>query len=118
MDINRLSDILSELRTQGVRFALDDFGTGYSSIDILKKLKCDLVKIDKVFVDGVAEGSENAELISVMQDLAEVCGSKVCTEGIETAEQCEIVKNCGVESLQGYYFSRPVPLKEFCSKYN
>ena len=118
MDINRLSDILSELRTQGVRFALDDFGTGYSSIDILKQLKCDLVKIDKVFVDGVAEGSENAELISVMQDLAEVCGSKVCTEGIETAEQCEIVKNCGVESLQGYYFSRPVPLKEFCSKYN
>ena len=63
-------------------------------------------------MDGVAEGSENAMLISVMNELAEIYGAKVCTEGVETKEQCEIIKKCGVDSLQGYFFSRPVPLEE------
>lgn len=112
ISVNILSAILEELRKIGVRFALDDFGTGYSSIKIFKQLKCDIVKIDKAFVDGVAEGSENAMLISVMNELAEIYGAKVCTEGVETKEQCEIIKKCGVDSLQGYYFSKPVPLEE------
>ena len=112
ISVNTLSAILEELRKIGVRFALDDFGTGYSSIKIFKQLKCDIVKIDKAFVDGVAEGSENAMLISVMNELAEIYGAKVCTEGVETKEQCEIIKKCGVDSLQGYYFSKPVPLEE------
>ncbi len=112
ISVNTLSGIMEELRKIGVRFALDDFGTGYSSIKIFKQLKCDIVKIDKAFVDGVAEGSENAMLISVMNELAEIYGAKVCTEGVETKEQCEIIKKCGVDSLQGYFFSRPVPLEE------
>lgn len=114
INLNTLSGILKELHEIGVRFALDDFGTGYSSIKIFKQLKCDVIKIDKVFVDGVTEGSENAMLISVMNELAEIYGAKVCTEGVETKEQYEIIKKCGVDSLQGYYFSRPVPLKELC----
>ena len=117
INISRLSGILSELRAIGVRFALDDFGTGYSSLSILKQLKCDIVKIDKVFVDGIAEGSENARLIDVMNDLAEICGSTVCAEGVETKEQCEIIKRCGVDSLQGYYFSRPVALDSFRAQF-
>lgn len=117
MDISRLNAILSELRTIGVRFALDDFGTGYSSLSILKQLKCDVVKIDKLFVDGISEGSMNARLIDVVNDLAEVCGTVVCAEGVETKEQCEIIKKCGVDSMQGYYFSRPLPLQTFISQY-
>ena len=113
MNISRLSGILSELRKIGVRFAMDDFGTGYSSMSILKQLKCDVVKIDKVFVDDIAEGSTNEKLICAMNDMAKICNSKVCTEGVETEEQCEIVRKCGVDSIQGYYFSRPVPLQTF-----
>lgn len=117
LNLKRLTGILEELRAIGVRFALDDFGTGYSSVSIMRELRCDVVKIDKVFVDDVTKGSEKARMISVMNELALICGSKVCTEGVETAEQCEVLKECGVDSLQGYYFSRPVPLKEFHSKY-
>lgn len=113
MSISRLSGILSELRKIGVRFAMDDFGTGYSSMSILKQLKCDVVKIDKMFIDDIAEGSMNEKLICAMNDLAKICNSKVCTEGVETEEQCEIVRKCGVDSIQGYYFSRPVPLQKF-----
>ena len=113
MNISRLSGILSELRKIGVRFAMDDFGTGYSSLSILKQLKCDVVKIDKMFVDDIAEGSMNEKLICVMNNLAKICDSKVCTESVETEKQCEIVSKCGVDSIQGYYFSRPVPLQTF-----
>lgn len=116
LNLKRLTGILEELRAIGVRFALDDFGTGYSSVSIMRELRCDVVKIDKVFVDDVTKGSEKARMISVMNELALICGSKVCTEGVETAEQCEILKECGVDSLQGYYFSRPVPLQEFYSR--
>lgn len=116
VNLNRLSSILDELRAIGVRVALDDFGTGYSSMNILKELKCDVVKIDKVFVDSVAKGAQHTKLISIMNELAEVCGSKVCAEGVETKEQCEIIRDCGVNSMQGYYFARPMPLDELCLK--
>lgn len=113
MDINKLLGILSELRAIGVCFAIDDFGTGYSSINILNRLKCDIVKIDKVFVDNITENSKNAELIGVMNNLAGICGSKTCAEGVETKDQLEIIKKCGVDSIQGYYFSKPVPVMTF-----
>ena len=113
LDINRLSAIVSELRDLGVRFAIDDFGTGYSSMDILNQLKFDVVKIDKVFVDNIAKGGKAVRLIGVMNELAEICGSQVCAEGVETQEQCEIVRQCGVDTIQGYYFSKPVPVDTF-----
>lgn len=117
MNLNRLSGILSELRAMGVSFALDDFGTGYSSINILNRLKCEVVKIDKVFVEEITENSKNVKLIHIINDLADIYGSRVCVEGIETDEQNKIIKECGVDSLQGYYFSRPVPLQKFISMF-
>ena len=113
LDISRLGAIVSELRDLGVRFAIDDFGTGYSSMDILNQLKFDVVKIDKVFVDNIAKGGKAVRLIGVMNELAEICGSQVCAEGVETQEQCEIVRQCGVDTIQGYYFSKPVPVDTF-----
>ena len=113
LDISRLGTIISELRDLGVRFAIDDFGTGYSSMDILNQLKFDVVKIDKVFVDNIAKGGKAVRLIGVMNELAEICGSEVCGEGVETQEQCEIVRQCGVDTIQGYYFSKPVPVDTF-----
>lgn len=113
LDISRLGAIISELRDLGVRFAIDDFGTGYSSMDILNQLKFDVVKIDKVFVDNIAKDGKAVRLIGVMNELAEICGSQVCAEGVETQEQCEIVRQCGVDTIQGYYFSKPVPVDTF-----
>ena len=113
LDINLLKGIFYEMQAIGVRFAMDDFGTGYSSISILDQLKCDIVKIDKVFVDNIAKEARNAKMLSAMHDLAEACGAEVCVEGVESKEQCEIVKKCGADSIQGYYFSKPVPYEDF-----
>ena len=117
MDINRLSGVLQELRNIGVRFAIDDFGTGYSSMDILNRLKFEIVKIDKVFVDHVTEHSKNAEIIAAINNLAMACGATVCVEGVETAKQCGIVEQCGVDCIQGYYFSKPLDLSSFSETY-
>lgn len=113
IDLGRFSNIISELREIGVTFAIDDFGTGYSSMNILNQLKCDFVKIDKVFVDGVTEKPMNAKLIRTMNVLSGIYKSRVCVEGVETKEQYEVLKKCGVDTMQGYYFSRPIPLQKF-----
>lgn len=117
LDISRLSTIISELRDLGVRFAIDDFGTGYSSMSILNQLNFDVVKIDKEFVDNIEKGGKDVRLIGVMNELAGICGSRVCAEGVETQEQCEIVRQCGVDTIQGYYFSKPVPVDDFRSQF-
>lgn len=117
LDMTRLSAIVSDLRSIGVLFAIDDFGTGYSSMDILNQLKCEVIKVDKSFIDNVAKDANNAKLITVVSSLADIYGSKACVEGVESEEQCEIVKKCGVSSIQGYYFSKPIPVETFYEKY-
>lgn len=116
LDMTRLSAIVADLRAAGVLFAIDDFGTGYSSMDILNRLKCEIIKIDKSFIDNIAKEANDAKLITVVNSLAEIYGSKACVEGVESEEQFEIVKNCGVSSVQGYYFSKPLPLDAFCER--
>ena len=90
--------------------ALDDFGTGYSSMDILNQLKFDVVKIDKVFVDNIAKGGKAVRLIGVMNELAEICGSQVCAEGVETEELMSITRDFGAEYFQGYLIAKPLEL--------
>ena len=85
-------------------------------MDILNRLKCEIIKIDKSFIDNIAKEANDAKLITVVNSLAEIYGSKACVEGVESEEQFEIVKNCGVSSVQGYYFSKPLPLDVFCER--
>lgn len=112
-----LSVIIQELRAIGVRFAIDDFGTGYSSLEVLNKLPFDVVKIDKAFVDHVAENARDAKLVATANSIAETFGAVTCVEGVETAVQLDVVKRCGVNCIQGYYFSKPLPLEEFRRTY-
>ena len=117
IDVKRLTAIVSELRSIGVCFAMDDFGTGYSSMDILNRLECEIVKIDKVFVDHITNDAKDAKLISAINQMANIYGSNACVEGVESEEQYEIVRECGVSSIQGYYFSKPLPVETFFEKY-
>lgn len=117
LDLERLSSIIRELHGMGVRFAIDDFGTGYSSVDILRNLNFEVVKIDKVFVDGIAKDAADARLLGALSTLAEIRGAKVCAEGVETEEQCRIAEGRGIDKIQGYYFSKPIPIAAFLDQY-
>lgn len=117
LNMERLSSIIRELHGLGVRFAIDDFGTGYSSVDILRNLSFEVVKIDKVFVDGIAKDAADARLLGALRTLAEIRGAKVCAEGVETEEQCRVAESWGIDKIQGYYFSKPIPIAAFLDLY-
>ncbi len=109
LDLEMLRAIIQELRARGVKFALDDFGTGYSSISILKELPVDVVKIDREFVKDIEKDSHSMATVEHISGLAAVYGSHVCAEGIESAAMRDHLRQFSVDSLQGFYYSRPVP---------
>lgn len=100
--------LLSELRELGTPLAIDDFGTGYSSLACLHRFPLDMLKIDRSFVRPLTEEPRNAEMIRTILRLAECFDLSAVVEGIETAEQLELLVKLGCRYGQGFYFSRPV----------
>ncbi len=106
-DMGQARGCLTELRTAGVRIAIDDFGTGYSSIGYLRSLPLDEIKIDRMFVPGLAAG-EGRDLVLALVRLVDTLGVPTVVEGIETSRELDYVRALGVDRGQGYHFSRPV----------
>jgi diguanylate cyclase (GGDEF)-like protein len=104
---------LARLRRDGVRVAVDDFGTGYSSLAYLRDLPIDFVKIDKSFMPtGAADSAQCTTLVRAIIDLATGLALGTIAEGVETAEQAELLTRLGCERAQGFYFARPAPADE------
>ena len=100
---------LNDLKSIGFRLSLDDFGTGYSSLAYLQKYPFDLIKVDKCFVDDVLESKKSKALIKAVSLLADDLGMKLVAEGVESEEQAVCLTEMGVNYLQGYFFSKPIP---------
>ncbi len=101
-----------KLKNMGVEVLIDDFGTGYSSLSYLNKFDFDYLKIDKIFVDKMTVDSKNLELIKAIIALSKSQNIDVIAEGIEHKEQLDMLYEMGCYLIQGYYFSRPLPLVE------
>jgi PAS domain S-box-containing protein len=99
---------LQALRDHGVQIALDDFGTGYSSLGYLTRMPIGHIKIDRCFVTGLLEGGESEAIVRAVLAMARSLGVRTTAEGVETAEQARVLRAMACDSLQGYYFSRPV----------
>jgi diguanylate cyclase (GGDEF)-like protein/PAS domain S-box-containing protein len=100
---------LEALSVGGVQIALDDFGTGYSSMNYLKRMPLNNLKVDQSFVQGLPHDRENHAIVRAILSLAKNLGFSVTAEGVETREQADALKALACNTLQGYYFSRPVP---------
>ncbi|UKA75633.1 putative bifunctional diguanylate cyclase/phosphodiesterase [Arthrobacter sp. FW306-07-I] len=100
---------LGGLRGLGVGIEIDDFGTGYSSISYLRRLPVDRVKVDRSLITGLESDPSQPALVAAVLQLVQACGLEAVWEGVETAEQAQILRDLGCRSAQGYYFSRPVP---------
>ena len=100
-------EILKKLRSLGVSIALDDFGTGYSSLNYLTVLPIDILKIDKSFLGKALESETEHQVIKSITELAHGLNLKVVSEGVETAEQKQILRDMGCDYIQGYYFAKP-----------
>ena len=109
-NVERSGVVLQQLKNIGVSIALDDFGTGYSSLSYLTMFPFDKVKIDKSFVKGLPTDSHAAAIIASITTLARGFDMAVTAEGIETSEQCELLRLSGINLLQGYFFAQPGPV--------
>lgn len=103
---------LEHLRTMGIKISLDDFGTGYSSLNYLKKLPINTLKIDKVFVDDIKEGSTQDAITGEIIQLAHKMKIDVVAEGVEAEEQIKFLKMQNCDKIQGYVLSKPLPSEE------
>lgn len=117
LDEDLLRNVIISLRAGGVHVALDDFGTGYSSIGLMKNLPFDTIKIDRSFVSRIEEDETEQKLVNNLADSAKIFGTKVCVEGIETSGMRNILKEYGIHSLQGYYYSKPIEHEKLIAKY-
>ena len=100
---------LHALRKAGVQLSLDDFGTGYSSMSYLTRLPLNMIKVDQSFVRGLPDDGDSLAIVRAIVSLAKNLGFSVTAEGVETLEQARILHSLSCETLQGYYFSKPVP---------
>ena len=112
LDMKMLENVIVGLKSRGIRIALDDFGTGFSSIGIIKDLPLDVIKIDRSFVINIEKNIADRYLVKNVVDLASIFKSKVCVEGIETAGMRDILREFRVQSFQGYYYAKPIPLEQ------
>jgi EAL domain-containing protein (putative c-di-GMP-specific phosphodiesterase class I) len=109
-NIGRATATLDAVRAMGLRIAIDDFGTGYSSLSYLARLPIDYLKIDRSFIADVCCGLQNREIVAAVISLAHSLKLKVVAEGVETAEQADLLRRLECDEMQGYLLSAPVPL--------
>ena len=116
-DMERMKKILADIKKIGVRIALDDFGTGYSSLNHIREIPFDVIKVDQSFVRDLDKDAYSQSFIKMVSELANAIGVSICVEGVETKEQYQILQGMKVRLVQGYYFDRPMPKKDFEEKY-
>lgn len=108
----RMVTRLNDIRALGFKVELDDFGSGYTSLNVLSEFPLDIVKLDMSFMRQFGD-KKRSMVLETCIDLAKKLGFETVSEGVELKEQQELLKQLGVDMIQGYYYSKPLPEKEF-----
>ncbi|WP_322980831.1 putative bifunctional diguanylate cyclase/phosphodiesterase [Pseudomonas sp. C11] len=116
-NINRAIGLLESIRALGVSLSIDDFGTGYSSLAYLRRLPLNTLKIDRSFIQDIANSSQDREIVHAIIAMAHALHLKVVAEGVESTQQLSFLQERGCDQVQGYLFSKPVPLDELIRQF-
>ncbi len=117
LDMDVLKSMFEICRERGIKIALDDFGTGFASLGVLRELPVDIIKIDREYVKNVEKSVSDQNTVQFISELAQAFSAEVCVEGVETIDMRNFLRKYRIGSLQGYYYSKPIPVEEFTKKY-
>lgn len=109
----QMMNTMSELQKYGFVILMDDFGSGYSSLNMLKTIPVDILKIDMCFLQDFGKVSKAASILTSVVRMAKWLNMPVVCEGVENKDQLDFLKEIGSDFVQGYYFSKPIPISEF-----
>ena len=112
-DVPHVVSILNQFKEMNIRLSIDDFGTGYSSLSYLKRFPFDVLKIDKTFISDIGEDPDDTALCDAIIAMAHSLGLSVVGEGVENKMQFDFLHQRGVETIQGYFVSKPMMQDEF-----
>ena len=112
-DSKQIIETVENLRNLGFQIEMDDFGTGYSSLNMISNLPIDALKLDMQFIRSAFSEGGNTHMVEVIISIADYLSVPVIAEGVETEEQLRALRILGCDIVQGYFFSKPVPAKEF-----
>ena len=111
-DATETVDKLVKLKKLGFKLSIDDFGTGYSSLSYLIKFPLDYLKIDRSFIQQITTLDEKQAVVDAIIQMSHRLNMKVIAEGVEQGKQVELLREMGCDIIQGYYYSKPLPLDE------
>jgi EAL domain-containing protein (putative c-di-GMP-specific phosphodiesterase class I) len=114
-DLDATAATLTRLRLKGFPIAIDDFGTGHSSLTALRRMPFSAIKIDKSFVADLQTSSDSLTIVRSVIQLARDMHLASVAEGVASSEAVQMLTDMGIDSLQGYYFSRPLPFDGFAT---
>ena len=114
-NLERNSQMLSELKELGLSISMDDFGTGYSSLSYLKRFPLDTIKIDRSFINEIHESSDDQEITRAIIAMGQSVKLKTLAEGVETDEQLEILRSYGCDYIQGFFYGKPMTANDMTS---
>ena len=115
-DFDFMKTQVQRFQELGFQVWMDDFGSGYSALDVLQDIHFDLIKFDMRFMHRFGEGNESRIIMTELVKMALGLGVETVTEGVETQEQVEFLREVGCTKLQGYYYCRPIPLEEIVAR--
>ena len=110
-------EVVSRLRKAGFIVEIDDFGKGFSSLSLLKNIQADVLKIDMFFLHEIDDKSRSRTILQSIIRMADALGMEVISEGVETQQQHDALMQMGCSIFQGYFFSRPIPVEEFETRF-
>ena len=116
-DAKEVTRRVHALKDKGFIIEMDDFGTGYSSLHMVSSLPLDALKVDRSFVFNLLSNEKSKMLVSIIVQITKLLNAKCIAEGVETEEQLKMLKEMGVELIQGFYFSPAIPADAFFNKY-
>ena len=116
-DSHRTIELITQLQKFGFEVEIDDFGSGFSSLNLLKDFNADVLKIDMGLINEIENHSRSKTILNAVISMSKGLDMPVVSEGVETADQVNYLRNIGCDIFQGFYYCRPIPVSEFEAKY-